>query len=170
MSNFLINSYTFIAPLQTFSNTPNATGSFDFDPANDAFKGEKVTTSSSVLLGIKLTDVQFYIYRSGTNSDATVTCGQFETDGTLVHTFWTKTFNALPTSAALTTETSTASAVALTTDHVIGIYLTTTSSTSGNMYHRYDNGDNFDGSDSTYAGNFGGSTPVFDEGFVMKGR
>lgn len=169
--SYLINPYRFSKPIQEFSNSPNATGQQDFDPANDAFKGEKVTTSSSVLLGIKLTDVQFYMYRSSTeNADAEVTCGQFETDGTLVHAFWVKSYNSFPQSAELTDEDSTPSSVALTTDHVIGTLLTTTSSTAGTLYHRYDNGDNFDGTDSTYAGNFGGEgTPSFDRAFVMKG-
>jgi len=166
--SYLINPYRYSLPLQTFSNDPNATGTMNF--SYDNFKGEKVTTSSSVLLGIKLTDVQFYMYRANTNSDATVSCIQAETDGTLVHTFWSKSFNSFPTSSELTTETSTPSTVALTTDHVIGTLLTTTSATTGTLYHRYDNGDNFDGSDSTYAGSYSGSTAPFDRAFVMKGR
>ena len=166
--SYLINPYRYSLPLQTFSNDPNATGTMNF--SYDNFKGEKVTTSSSVLLGIKLTDVQFYMYRSSTeNADATVSCIQAETDGTLVHTFWSKSYNSFPESAELTDEDSTPSTVALTTDHVIGTLFTTTSATTGTLYHRYDNTDAFDGSDSTYAGNYSGSTSVFDRAFVMKG-
>ena len=167
MTPNIFNPYRYAKPIQEFSNSPNATGTQNF--TFDAFKGEKIATSSSVLLGITLTDVQWYLYRSGADMTATISCIQAETDGTLVHTFWTKTFNSLSTSTtpAISSEVSTPSTVPLTTDHVVGTLIT--GSGSGTLHHRYDNTDAFDGSDSTYAGAYSSSTTVFDRAFEMKG-
>ena len=168
MSDVLLNSYRYSKPIQEFSNTPNAVGTQNF--SYDQWKAERVASSSSVLLGITITEVQMYLYRTGTNSDATITMAQAKTDGTILHTFWTKSFNSLPTSDyTLTTETCIPSTIPLTDEMSIGTWYTTTGSTSGTLHHNYDNSNSFDGNYSTYAGSFSGSATWADKGFEMKG-
>jgi len=92
------------------------------DPAGSTIISEVAMNASSVFYGQSISMVKFYLYNPASNT-GTLTCGIYESDGTLKHTFYTMDMSTLPTvdEGLITPDSCTAFTGALAVGDGIGV-------------------------------------------------
>ena len=151
-----------------YTNAPNAYTNLS---GTNYAKGLYIADSASILYGHQISDVQFYAYRTNTDSGKTLYARVRNSSGTLKHTFWSMPYNSLSTSSGtLTAETSTPYTSGLAVDDVIVLEVDPAPSTAV-LYFGYHSSDNFDSVNTTYTGRNADGTfsslTDYDSGFYI---
>tara|TARA_B100000029_G_scaffold422233_1_gene428851 strand:+ start:336 stop:863 length:528 start_codon:yes stop_codon:yes gene_type:complete len=134
--------------MTTYSNAPDAYTNLS---GTNFGKGLYIATATSVFYNQSISDVQFYAYRSNSEPSKTLYARLRASDGTLKHTFWSMPYDDLPTSGALTTQTTSAYTSNIAVNDVIVLEVDP-APTTATLYFGYYSSDNFDGTNTTYTG------------------
>ena len=111
--------------------------------------GETAETSDSVLIGRKISNLQFYAKQGSSPASGSVAAVMKNSSGTTIHTFWTGLAGtSLHATGAWTDESSTAFTTAMAEDDYFAIETSASGSIVNVARNKLGTGNLFDGSDS----------------------
>ena len=111
--------------------------------------GETAETGSSVLIGRKISNLQFYAKQGSSPASGSVAAVMKNSSGTTIHTFWSGLAGGdLDETGAWTNESSTAFSTAMTEDDYFAIETNASGSIANVARNKLGTGNLFDGSES----------------------